>query len=98
MSRNGKIREIIEVSQAELNEIAQQYNSIRVGATKDLDVRANQYEREGYSGIMYIAKTTNMQYAEDKLLEHDTRHNIHKTSNVDNGSGYVYVINGKKYK
>jgi hypothetical protein len=33
------------------------------------------------------------------LLDHGTTcHNIHKTSNhPDNGSGYVYVIKGKKY-
>ena len=97
MSFRGNIREIVYVTQAELNDIAQQNNSIRVGGTTNPDTRANQYERQGYSGIMYAAKTTNMQYAENRLLDHDTRHNVHSNSNVGNDSGYVYVINGKRF-
>lgn len=97
MAFKGNISKVIFVSQAELNEIAQENNSIRVGSTIDPCVRANQYEREGYSGTMYVAKTTNMQYAENKLLEHDTRHNVHSLSNASNDDGFVYVINGRKY-
>ena len=97
MSFRGNIREIIEVTQAELNEIVQENNSIRVGSTIDPERRANEYERDGYSGIMYIAKTTNMQYAEDKLLEYKPLHCIQSTSNAANEPGYVYVINGRKY-
>ncbi len=97
MSFRGNIREIIEVSQAELNEIAQECGSIRVGATEDPYKRSKQYEKDGYSGVMYISKTNNMLFAEDKLLEHNTRHNIHKRSNVADEPGYVYVINGKKF-
>jgi hypothetical protein len=98
MSFRGFIRETIEVSQAELNEIAQEVGSIRVGATEhNPNKRANQYEDEGYSGVMYYSKTTNMQLAENKLLEHNTRHNKHKRSNIGDGPGYVYVIVGKKF-
>ncbi len=53
MSSRGKIRETIEVSQAELNEIAEEVGSIRVGATEhDPNKRANQYEVEGYSRVL----------------------------------------------
>ena len=100
MAFRGNIREIVEVSQADLNRIAQQNNSIRVGSTKNprtANSRANQYEREGYSGTMYMAKTTNRQYAEDRLLDYDTRHNVQKLSNSKTEDGYVYVINGKRF-
>jgi hypothetical protein len=49
------------------------------------NARANQYEAQGYSGVMYVAPTTNMYYAENRLL--DTafesgggRHNEQQTS------------------
>ena len=55
MSFRGFIREIIEVSQAKLNEIAQECGSIRVGATEqDPHDRADQYESEGYSYFYFI--------------------------------------------
>ena len=97
MAYHGNIRDVVKVSQAELNKIAQQNNSIRVGSTINPESRANQYEREGYSGTMYYAKTANMCYAENKLLEKDTRHNVHSCSNSSDQAGYVYVINGKRF-
>ena len=33
----------------------------------------------------------------DKLLEKDTRHNVHSCSNSSDQAGYVYVINGKRF-
>ncbi len=98
MSRKGNIKKIFHVTQSDLNEIVEQNNSIRVGSTKDPNSRAKQYERDGYSGTMYVAKTSNMQQAENKLLDHNTRHNDHKTSNQSDDAGYVYVINGRRYK
>jgi len=98
MSFRGTIREIIEVSQAELNDIAQEVGSIRVGATEHYpNKRANQYEDEGYSGVMYYSRSNNMQLAENKLLENNTRHNKYRRSNAGDGPGYVYVIVGKKF-
>ena len=65
----GNIRSSTEVSFCELVEIAQEKGTIRVGATRDLDNRIKHYEGEGYSGELFYAKTTNMYFAENKLLE-----------------------------
>jgi hypothetical protein len=97
MAYRGNIDKIIQASQAELNEIAQEKGSIRVGSTKDPIRRAGEYEREGYSGTMYVAKTTNMKYAANKLLKLNPRHNVYSSSNADEDDGYVYVLKGKKF-
>jgi hypothetical protein len=91
------IREIIPCTQEELREIANDKFSVRVGATVNPENRSNLYKHEGYAGTMYIAPTTNMMKAEDKLLEagHGV-HNVHQVSNAQEAPGYVYVIKGKK--
>ncbi|CAF0986045.1 unnamed protein product [Brachionus calyciflorus] len=86
------------VTQRDLNEMAQEKNSIRVGSTVDPQQRAYQYQAEGYAGTMFVAKTANMLLAEDKLLEHQTRHNVHMRSNAPNDEGFVYVIKGRKMR
>ena len=96
------IREILPVSMSDLNEIATEKGSIRVGATADPDNRAKTYENEGYAGIMYVAPTNNMKKAENKLLDTalnsgSGRHNVHTKSNAKESEGYAYVIKGKKY-
>lgn len=98
MSFRGNIREIIYVTQSQLHELAQENYSIRAGGTINPERRANDYEREGYSGVMYAARTDNVQYAEDRLLEHNLRHNVHEQSNLPPVEGFVYVIQGKKYE
>lgn len=103
MSYPGNIREIVQVSQKDLHDmIENETHVIRVGATTDVDQRASQYEREGYSGIMYFARTENMKRAEDKLLEiameNDSgKWNVHEKSNVGEGDGYIYAIKGKRF-
>lgn len=95
----GNIRNLYEVSQKELKDIAEGYGVIRAGATNDIKRRIGQYERDGYSGEVYFAKTTNMKYAENSLLHnYYFRHNVHQSSNVSDEPGYVYVIKGKRYK
>lgn len=49
--------------------------------------------KDGYSGVMYVAETTDMQLAEDQLLQQQNfRDNIHQTSNQVARPGYVYLI------
>ncbi|CAF0744275.1 unnamed protein product [Brachionus calyciflorus] len=86
------------VTQKELNEIVQEKNSIRVGSTGNPQQRAQQLEAEGYAGTMYVAKTTNMQLAENKLLEYQPRHNERLKSNAPNDEGFVFLIKGRKMK
>lgn len=71
---------------------------IRVGATIDPFQRCTQYERQGYRGTMWCASTRNMMAAEDKLLESGARHNNHRWSNALAEPGYVYVIQGRRYR
>ena len=73
---------------------------IYAGSTKDPEERADQHERNGFSGTMYYAKTQNMRLAENRLLKSrkgDYRYNDHETSNQDEKPGYVYLIKGRKY-
>ena len=92
MSFKGNIN-LVECSPDYLDKIAQEKFSIRAGSTTDPISRATQYEYEGYSGTMYFAKTSNMEFAENKLLQYKMRYNIHLESNAPNDHGYVYVIN-----
>jgi len=86
-------------TQEMLFEIGNDKFAIRVGATDDRESRCVQYRDEGYVGTMYTAYTTNMKKAENKLLETcPGLHNIHASSNVPEGPGYVYIIKGKKMK
>ena len=100
----GNIREIYHVNNCQLEKIIVTESVIRVGATKrPIQERAQEYERDGFSGIMFYADTTNMKYAENRLLElakrheNTARHNEHHYSNVGEENGYVYVIQGKKF-
>lgn len=96
MANRGYIREIVYTTQQELHEKAEECGSIRAGATVDPNRRADEYEAEGFSGRMYVAPTENMMKAEDKLLDHELRHNEQVNSNAAEGAGYVYVIQGRK--
>ena len=78
-------------TQAELYSFAARV--LYVGSTTDPKRRRGEHEREGYYGIMYYAKTENMQLAEDKLLEfYPDSENIQDYSNAQSEPGYVYVI------
>lgn len=102
MSKKGNI--VIEmVSQKDLLNILKDYKNdiIRVGAAINPRNRSKQYERDGYSGKMFYAKTTNMKKAENTLLSNcDVNDacelNSHKKSNVVNKKGTVYIIKGKR--
>ena len=93
----GYIRKIVLTKQMQLAKILKKDYSIRVGSTKDPKNRGKEYEREGYSGTIYTAKTSNMKKSENKLLKANPRHNDHKKSNAAEESGFVYVLNGKKF-
>ena len=94
----GNIREFKTVPFSELLKLAAGKNVARVGATeKDPKGRAAQYEKEGYSGVMYMFKTENMRKAEDQLLQQGGTHNEQRKSNVQDKPGFVYVIIGRKY-
>lgn len=83
---------------AELEDIAREKFSIRVGSTKDIKGRASSYRTQGYSGTMFWTETKNMCYAENKLLKLGSyKHNKQKTSNNTTEPGQVYVIQGKKF-
>jgi hypothetical protein len=70
----------------------------RVGASKNMQTlnrRRLHYQRNGYSGRMYYARTFNMQMSENTLLAlcgDKCYRNIHKTSNVPPTIDYVYVL------
>ena len=73
--------------------------ALRVGATVDIPRRAREYTGDyQFSGRpMYYAETSNMKYAENRLLmrceEGDgCRANIQRRSNVRDEPGYVYAI------
>jgi hypothetical protein len=103
MARRGYIREIVEVSQGELLDMISNGKSVvRAGASVDCNKRANGYEHDRYSGVMYAARTKNMMKAEDKLLEAGRRnnsciHNQQQLSNMPESPGFVYAIKGKKF-
>ena len=91
------IREIAPVTQEKLKEIADGKFIARVGSTTNPENRANNYQHEGYAGVMYVAPTTNMMKAEDKLLGSGYGvHNVHEMSNAQETNGYIYAIKGKK--
>ncbi|MBM4320089.1 MAG: hypothetical protein FJ125_09035 [Deltaproteobacteria bacterium] len=86
-------------TQGDLHDIADEQGSIRAGVTTDLEATRRRYEREGYGGTLYAAPTRNMMRAEDQMLgEHGFRHNQQTTSNAPEDPGFVYVIQGKKFK
>ena len=101
MPTQGNIRELIEVSQRELHEMIEtEFGIIRCGAAANCNNRAKDYERQGYSGRMFFARTENMMKAEDSLLEagqnnQNCIHNIHRVSNMQEEPGFVYIIKGK---
>ena len=72
----------------------------RVGATVNkegaLQSRIYYYKYKGYTGTLYLAKTTNMKVAENRLLNYCKKCdlNIQKRSNAQPKPGYVYVIEG----
>lgn len=97
MSRTGNIRKQ-KVPKKTLFKLAKRPRIIRVGATKNISSRTNQYKNERYSGTLFYAKTTNMRKTETMLLlQRPFVHNVHKKSNISNKKGYVYAIKGKQY-
>ena len=98
-----RVQAVGPVSQGHLSEIATQRGSIRVGATSDPGTRARVYANEGYAGIMFVAKTSNMRKAENRLLKAafesgSGRHNQQTRSNAVAEPGFVYVISGRRYQ
>ncbi len=100
----GRIKIRIKTSQEDLHRILKNDRGvIRVGGTKrDPKTRAKEYEHEGYSGIMLYAPTKNIRLAENKLLHLAKKcgaaiHNEHGNSNLADCSGFVYIIQGKRY-
>jgi len=87
-----------------LIEIAKTPKASRVGVTIDVNQRSKQYVQKGYSNdcVMFSAKSTSLQKAEQKLLniicsKNTPHNNVHKVSNyTKNKSGNVYVIVGNK--
>ena len=97
--RRGNIRNIIEVQDFQvLNEIAQKRGAIRFGSTIDPHRRANEYERQNYSGVMFYSPVSNMKIGENYLLRYGGRHNVHRRSGARQMPGYVYAIKGKRYR
>ncbi len=101
---NGNIREIRKVFIHDLQyKIEFEKGVIRIGATeRAIQQKAREYELEGYSGIMFYAEATNINSAENALTKLASEnkagiHNVHRNSNVGNESGYVYIIQGKKF-
>ena len=97
MAQGGNIRNHRSMTFQELQNITKDGGISRVGATDDPKRRAQEYAREGYSGTMYKFKTENMRKAEDKLLSVSPGwHNVQRSSNAPDQSGYVYAIKERK--
>ena len=82
-------------NKSELNRIAQQDNAIRCGATDNPNERKYGYSRSsvGITGTMYYHPVKNQYKEENKLLDlKDWSDNVHKTSNVGEKKGFVYVL------
>jgi len=92
------IRDIVTVTQEQLNKIiADGKFIVRVGATINPEKRADDYERDGYTGVMYVAFTKNMMKAGDKLLRNGYGiYNRQGLSNAPEAPGYIYAIKGRK--
>lgn len=85
------------VSAKDLRDHTFRRGTVRAGVTTNPEVRAFFYERDGYSGTMYLARTRDMRRAEDKLFSRrDYRHNVQRRSNAKAEPGYVYLIVGRK--
>ena len=81
------------MSKKRLHSIAQEWGSVRAGATDDPQRRWREYQREGYRGTLYYAAVVDMRKEEDALLGYGFRYNVHRKSNVASETrGYVYVI------
>lgn len=59
---------------------------------ENLEQRIYQHEREGYRGLILVAKTTNMRKAEDNLLKYPSWLNSQRSSNQNEEHGYIYAI------
>lgn len=75
----------------------QSSTNYRVGSTVDPERRRKEYVREGYTGEMQYAKTTDMRRAEDRLLStckgnNSCPANVQRQSNQKHKEGYVYTI------
>ena len=82
---------IRDVTQKKLFSVA--HRGQYVGITIDPKRHRGQHERNGYNGIMYCARTQNMELAENKLLEAcPGDENIQLYSNASPDPGYVYII------
>lgn len=91
----------VKTSISKLNKMTPDSDSVRIGITLYPPTRAKQYVSQGYAKentIMYYAKTTNAQKAEQKLLNtqftKDKPHNnIQSKSNyTKEKNAYAYVI------
>jgi hypothetical protein len=88
-----------ESSIGELHDIVTTRSPIGVyiGATRrPPEKRCYEHEREGKTGLMYFAKTTNMKHAETRLITSATRpkYNQQQQSGMPETKGFVYVIVG----
>lgn len=82
-----------------LQRTVQSHGAVRSGSTTQVQQRAQQYSRDGYSGTMYYSSTTNMKMRENELLQAGTnRHNVQRKSGAQPKPGDVYTIKGKKSK
>jgi hypothetical protein len=91
----------VKTSISKLNKMVPDSDSSRVGGTKNFENRVKQYVSQGYARentTMYYAKTTNVQKAEQKLLntqftKNTPHNNVHSKSNyTQSKEGFVYVI------
>jgi hypothetical protein len=69
--------------------------AVKVGSTNDPERRWYEYPQQFRRMTMFVAETTNMYYAENRLLDNlrrGTHKNIHLTSNAQKVPGCVYVF------
>jgi hypothetical protein len=105
MAARSYIRKLVKVNQQKLHRLIETESGvIRWGSAVNCSIRAKQYERDGFSGIRFYARTKNMIKAEGSLLKVWKRNrnyiqNLQRLSNSKRKPGfvyYMYIIRRKK--
>jgi len=92
--------DLMKVSERQLINMSEMPSIIRVGSTERINDRLFEYQKIGYSGIMYYSETSNMRDCEDRCLLNaklsgGANYNFYDSSIAPNIAGYVYIIQGK---
>lgn len=80
-----------KITQKELAEKLSKNKKLYVGVTTCPPCREKSRQYTDQRKIKYVAETTNMRLAENKLLKQNPKNNIQKQSNAQEKRGWVYL-------